>query len=136
MKYLHCYYWISVYFPCHHTPSLLTHTHTYTSSQHNSLLTCLTDSAVARSFLSVVSGVIARDRVHAFERILWRATRGNIFVRSADFDQDDDVDVRDKSMFMIMYKVGGHGMFESFHNNLNTHIHTKMSFFVSCHCCA
>ena len=34
-----------------------------------------------------VTGVIAREKVPAFERILWRACRGNVFLRQADIAQ-------------------------------------------------
>jgi V-type H+-transporting ATPase subunit a len=61
------------------------------------------------AFLAVKSGVIATDRVHTFERILWRATKGNIFLRSADLKDDSEEGGENgterKSMFMIMYKV-------------------------------
>lgn len=30
-----------------------------------------------------VTGVIAREKIPAFERILWRACRGNVFLRQA-----------------------------------------------------
>lgn len=34
-----------------------------------------------------VTGVIAREKVPAFERILWRACRGNVFLRQAAIEQ-------------------------------------------------
>ena len=34
-----------------------------------------------------VTGVIVRERVAAFERVLWRACRGNVFLRQADIMQ-------------------------------------------------
>ena len=42
-----------------------------------------------------VTGVIAREKVPAFERILWRACRGNVFLRQADIEHplDDPVTV-------------------------------------------
>ena len=66
------------------------------------------------AFLGVKSGVIATDRVHTFERILWRATKGNIFLRSADLKEESEEaaepteQTERKSMFMIMYKEGEH----------------------------
>lgn len=33
-----------------------------------------------------VTGVIAREKVPAFERILWRACRGNVFLRQAPIE--------------------------------------------------
>ena len=42
-----------------------------------------------------VTGVIAREKVPAFERILWRACRGNVFLRQTDIEHplDDPVTV-------------------------------------------
>lgn len=34
-------------------------------------------------FNSFVAGVILRERLPAFERMLWRACRGNVFLRQA-----------------------------------------------------
>ena len=33
-----------------------------------------------------IAGVIVRDRLAAFERMLWRACHGNVLVRHADID--------------------------------------------------
>ena len=33
-----------------------------------------------------VAGVIARERVAAFERLMWRACRGNVFVKYAEIE--------------------------------------------------
>jgi len=35
---------------------------------------------------SFIAGVIVRDRLAAFERMLWRACRGNVLLRHADID--------------------------------------------------
>ena len=37
----------------------------------------------AQAKFTFVTGVIAREKVPAFERILWRACRGNVFLRQA-----------------------------------------------------
>ena len=44
---------------------------------------------------SFVSGVIKRERVHAFELMLWRACRGNVFLRQAEIEEplEDPVSV-------------------------------------------
>ena len=44
---------------------------------------------------SFVSGVIKRERVHAFELMLWRACRGNVFLRQAEIEEplDDPLSV-------------------------------------------
>lgn len=34
-----------------------------------------------------VAGVVPRERVPAFERMLWRISRGNVFLRQALLDQ-------------------------------------------------
>ncbi|CAB4002785.1 V-type proton ATPase 116 kDa subunit a-like isoform X1 [Paramuricea clavata] len=41
----------------------------------------------AGSQLGFVTGVIDRERVPAFERLLWRACRGNVFFKQAEIDQ-------------------------------------------------
>ena len=33
-----------------------------------------------------VAGVILRERIPAFERMLWRACRGNVFLKQAEID--------------------------------------------------
>ncbi|KAK9892762.1 hypothetical protein WA026_021952 [Henosepilachna vigintioctopunctata] len=42
------------------------------------------ESQHSRGRLGFVAGVIKRERVPAFERMLWRISRGNIFLRQAD----------------------------------------------------
>ncbi|XP_037965097.2 V-type proton ATPase 116 kDa subunit a 1 isoform X1 [Plutella xylostella] len=37
--------------------------------------------------LGFVAGVVQRERVPAFERMLWRISRGNVFLRRAELDQ-------------------------------------------------
>ena len=37
--------------------------------------------------LTFVAGVIARERMPVFERVLWRACRGNVFLRQAEILQ-------------------------------------------------
>lgn len=34
-----------------------------------------------------MAGVIERERVPAFERMLWRISRGNVFLRQAELDE-------------------------------------------------
>lgn len=34
-----------------------------------------------------VTGVIAREKMPVFERVLWRACRGNVFLRQAEIEQ-------------------------------------------------
>jgi len=37
--------------------------------------------------LSYITGTIPRPKVYAFERVLWRATRGNLFMRQTDINE-------------------------------------------------
>ena len=43
-----------------------------------------------------VAGVILRERLPAFERMLWRACRGNVFLKQTEIDSplEDPVTVR------------------------------------------
>lgn len=45
-----------------------------------------------------VAGVVPRERVPAFERMLWRISRGNVFLRQAELDQplEDPATVSDE----------------------------------------
>ncbi|XP_015782612.1 V-type proton ATPase 116 kDa subunit a [Tetranychus urticae] len=58
--------------------------------------------------LNFVSGVIRRDRLHAFERMLWRVCMGNVFVRQAFIDDplEDPIsgDYDYKSVFIIFFQ--------------------------------
>lgn len=40
-----------------------------------------------RGRLGFVAGVIQRERIPGFERMLWRISRGNVFLRQAELDQ-------------------------------------------------
>jgi V-type H+-transporting ATPase subunit a len=40
-----------------------------------------------RGRLEFVAGVIARERMPGFERMLWRISRGNVFLRQAEIEQ-------------------------------------------------
>ncbi|KAF7995543.1 hypothetical protein HCN44_006650 [Aphidius gifuensis] len=42
--------------------------------------------AAGRGRLEFVAGVICRERVPAFERMLWRISRGNVFLRQVELD--------------------------------------------------
>ncbi|MFH4979921.1 hypothetical protein AB6A40_006630 [Gnathostoma spinigerum] len=54
------------------------------------------------------TGVIRRERVNAFERVLWRACRRTAFVRTAEIEEeflDPDTDEKtSKSVFVVFYK--------------------------------
>ncbi|KAG0169631.1 H(+)-transporting V0 sector ATPase subunit a [Apophysomyces sp. BC1015] len=55
--------------------------------------------------LRYVTGVIARPRMQIFERILWRSLRGNLYMNSAEIDEQivdpDSDEVVDKNVFVI-----------------------------------
>ncbi|CAH2071915.1 unnamed protein product, partial [Iphiclides podalirius] len=55
-----------------------------------------------------VAGVILRERIPAFERMLWRACRGNVFLRQAEIDSPlEDPSSSDqvyKSVFIIFFQ--------------------------------
>lgn len=65
------------------------------------------EAAQASAEASFVAGAIAKKKLPAFERVLWRALRGNVYVRSADcvFDEHGllpggGADVEPKSAFV------------------------------------
>lgn len=55
--------------------------------------------------LGYVTGVISRQRMQTFERVLWRSLRGNLYMNSAEIDEpivDPDSDeVVEKNVFAI-----------------------------------
>uniref|UniRef100_A0A0A9Z8W6 V-type proton ATPase subunit a n=3 Tax=Lygus hesperus TaxID=30085 RepID=A0A0A9Z8W6_LYGHE len=55
-----------------------------------------------------VAGVILRERIPAFERMLWRACRGNVFLRQAEIEKPlEDPSTGDqvnKSVFIIFFQ--------------------------------
>lgn len=56
-------------------------------SSHKALISEDAIHQVTRCQLSFVAGVIGRERIPAFERMLWRISRGNVFLRQVDIDQ-------------------------------------------------
>lgn len=59
-------------------------------------------------FFRFVTGVIARERVPSFERLLWRACRGNVFFKQTeieDYLEDPSTgDQVNKSVFIIFFQ--------------------------------
>lgn len=55
-----------------------------------------------------VAGVIVRERLASFERMLWRVCRGNVFLRQAEIDQPLEDPVKGesvlKSVFIIFFQ--------------------------------
>ncbi|KAJ8377241.1 hypothetical protein AAFF_G00264690 [Aldrovandia affinis] len=58
--------------------------------------------------LGFVAGVIGRERIPTFERMLWRVCRGNVFLRQADIEESlEDPATGDqvhKSVFIIFFQ--------------------------------
>jgi V-type H+-transporting ATPase subunit a len=58
--------------------------------------------------LGFVSGVINRLKFNSFERVLWRSTRGNLFMRHAEIEQKikdpHTGEMVDKNVFIIFYQ--------------------------------
>ncbi|CAJ0941011.1 unnamed protein product, partial [Mesorhabditis belari] len=63
---------------------------------------------LAQLRLGFVAGVIQRERLPAFERLLWRACRGNVFLRQSDIDDviQDAVtgESVNKTVFIIFFQ--------------------------------
>lgn len=55
-----------------------------------------------------VAGVILRERIPAFERMLWRACRGNVFLKQTEIEtplEDPSTgDQVNKSVFIIFFQ--------------------------------
>uniref|UniRef100_A0A673W8X9 V-type proton ATPase subunit a n=1 Tax=Salmo trutta TaxID=8032 RepID=A0A673W8X9_SALTR len=66
----------------------------------------LTNSPI--TFCLFVAGVISRERIPTFERMLWRVCRGNVFLRQADIEDSlEDPATGDqvyKSVFIIFFQ--------------------------------
>uniref|UniRef100_A0A8C7WR70 V-type proton ATPase subunit a n=1 Tax=Oryzias sinensis TaxID=183150 RepID=A0A8C7WR70_9TELE len=65
-------------------------------------------SGVSLSCQRFVAGVIGRERIPTFERMLWRVCRGNVFLRQADIEDplEDPTtgDQVNKSVFIIFFQ--------------------------------
>lgn len=59
-----------------------------------------------RGRLGFIAGVINRERVPAFERMLWRISRGNVFLRRAEIEKplEDPATVRKFGRFLALYE--------------------------------
>uniref|UniRef100_A0A7I4YEZ7 V-type proton ATPase subunit a n=2 Tax=Trichostrongylidae TaxID=6315 RepID=A0A7I4YEZ7_HAECO len=66
------------------------------------------DYAPLKLQLRFVAGVIRRERLPAFERLLWRACRGNVFLRTSEIDDvlNDTVtgEPVNKTVFIIFFQ--------------------------------
>lgn len=64
--------------------------------------------SVGLLYYRFVTGVIDRERVPAFERLLWRACRGNVFFKQAEIDTplEDPISgfVIHKCVFIVFFQ--------------------------------
>jgi len=77
--------------------------------QHQQLIEGEGGGAAGGLQLGFVAGVILRERLPAFERMLWRACRGNVFLRQAEIedpleDPQASSDEVYKSVFVIFFQ--------------------------------
>lgn len=56
-------------------------------SAHKSLIPEEGQNISIRGRLGFIAGVINRERVPAFERMLWRISRGNVFLRQCEIEK-------------------------------------------------
>uniref|UniRef100_A0A8C2HTU4 V-type proton ATPase subunit a n=1 Tax=Cyprinus carpio TaxID=7962 RepID=A0A8C2HTU4_CYPCA len=84
----------------HHDPALL--------EESSTLLDPNEVGRAAPLRLGFVAGVIGRERIPTFERMLWRVCRGNVFLRQADIEDPlEDPATGDhvhKSVFIIFFQ--------------------------------
>ena len=75
----------------------------------SNLIDTRTDEGFRSMKFNITAGVIKRSRIVTFERLLWRVSKGNVFVRFADIEQEmtDPKTSRPvlKSVFMIFYQA-------------------------------
>jgi len=68
----------------------------------------LSEKGSSQVKLGFLTGVIARDKVASFERVLWRSTRGNIFLRLTDIEETikdpQSGAIVEKNAFIIFYQ--------------------------------
>jgi len=67
------------------------------------------DQDVGHHNLDFVAGTVNRSRIYGLERMLWRVSRGNIFLRHADFELIDPLNSQStpKSVFVAFF-LGQH----------------------------
>ncbi|KAL5109529.1 hypothetical protein TcWFU_009950 [Taenia crassiceps] len=66
-----------------------------------------TSTTYSSHHVDFVAGVIIRERTVPFERMLWRACRGNAFLRYADLESIEDPatgELLDKCMFIVFFQ--------------------------------
>jgi len=77
-------------------------------NQKARLLTSAAPDAGATVKLGFVTGVILREKFPSFERVLWRATRGNLFMKHAEIEDllkdPNTSEMVEKNVFIIFYQ--------------------------------
>ena len=65
-------------------------------AMRNNLITEDQGQAQNRGRLGFVAGVIQREKIPGFERMLWRISRGNVFLRQSEMEKplEDPATVR------------------------------------------
>ena len=62
--------------------------------------------------LNICAGVIDRIRILAFEKMLWRVSKGNVYVKFSDIDEEikdpSTGDILNKAVFIIFYQASTH----------------------------
>ena len=55
-----------------------------------------------------VAGVISRERINTFERMLWRVCRGNVFLKQADIEEplEDPASVSTDCLTHSSFRLG------------------------------
>ncbi|KAI9140231.1 V-type ATPase, V0 complex, 116kDa subunit family [Paraphysoderma sedebokerense] len=68
-----------------------------------------TEGLLRNANLGFVSGVIERRKMGAFERILWRSLRGNLYMNSAEIDEIIVDPVTDEEVYKTVFIIFAHG---------------------------
>lgn len=69
-------------------------------------------NASIRGRLGFIAGVINRERVPAFERMLWRISRGNVFLRRAEIEKPLEDPATVSNYSSVYYNLDGVHVFK------------------------
>lgn len=87
-------------------------------SVHKALIPEDTQNVSIRGRLGFVAGVIKRERVPAFERMLWRISRGNVFLRQSEIEKP----LEDPNTVSYLRKLNSMVTYFSLESNQNNSI--------------
>ncbi|KAJ1515192.1 H(+)-transporting V0 sector ATPase subunit a [Coelomomyces lativittatus] len=59
--------------------------------------------------VNFIAGVIERRKLHAFQRILWRVLRGNMYLNAAEIEEPIIDPVSDEKMYKNVFVIFAHG---------------------------